>query len=529
VNRTIRRGCGIAVATLLGLALVGCGSDGDSKGSTDDGADSTDTTIAPEDQEAGGTLTYLWPAETADLLPETSSGFEVAVGSAERFAIYDALVVEVPPEGELEMRLAESIEPNDDATVWTVALRPDVTFSDGTPFDADAVRQAFERVADPERNSPSAPIAQTMTNIEVVDDTTLEVTLDAPNAMLDRQLAESAMNFVGSPTALEELGDDGFASAPVGAGPYTVSEWQRDSQIVLERNPDYYGETFLDEIVIQRIGDEAQRLNTLTTGGAQLSFTVDPTTASQAADGGFGDTMVSLSGGFALQYNLDREPFDDIRAREAIALAFDAEDLNETVFAGGADVASAILRDDSPDNTGIEQVSPDHDEAQALFDELAEEGTPVEVTISTSPSQLAAAEWFITTLASYDNVTAELSDSATAQLIDDVRAGNYELLFTNYGFYDLGLGLNNVVRTGGGDNTGGYSNPDVDAAFAEALASTSPEARADAYATIEQAVVDDLPLFFTTRLVTHLLTAPEVKGMATVSNGIPDWTHISLG
>jgi peptide/nickel transport system substrate-binding protein len=271
----------------------------------------------------------------------------------------------------------------------------------------------------------------------------------------------------------------------------------------------------------------AEGYNTLSTSGAQMAFTVSPQTTAQAVDAGYSDEAVSLSGGFALPFNVAREPFSDMRARRAVALAYDAEDLNETVFAGGAEPIRTILREDSADFSGIEQLAPDKAEAQALFDELADEGHPVSFTIAASPSKMAAAEWFLTTLASYDNVTVEISSSPTAQLIEDVRSGNYQLLFTNYGFYDLGLSLSNVVVTGAGD-TGGYSNSEVDAALAEAAATTDPDTRAEAYATIEQTIADDLPLFFTTRLVTHLLTAPEAEGMAVVSNGIPDWSRISL-
>ncbi len=143
------------------------------------------------------------------------------IGVAPCQAVYGALLYYDFETGEITPGMAESFT-SDDGKVWTLKLRPGLTFTDGTPFDAAAVAFNWDRILDPALLSPSRAAAQTIT-WNVVDETTLTVTSNEVNHQLPFQLTES-LAFVASPTAIAQKGAD-FANAPVGAGPFQLTSW----------------------------------------------------------------------------------------------------------------------------------------------------------------------------------------------------------------------------------------------------------------------------------------------------------------
>src|SRR5262249_27849209 len=133
------------------------------------------------------------------------------------FALYDYLVGVNSKTFEVEPRIAQSITGSSDSKTWTIKIRPDVKFSDGTAYDAEAVKFNWERMGDPANKSPMASAAQTIASMEVTDPLTLVVTLKAVNAQFPRLVA-TRLGLIGSPTAIK-ADPTGFGTKPVGAGP----------------------------------------------------------------------------------------------------------------------------------------------------------------------------------------------------------------------------------------------------------------------------------------------------------------------
>src|SRR5690606_34451490 len=152
--------------------------------------------------------------------------------------MYEGLVRFAHGSTEIEPGLAESWEVSDDGLVYTFHLRPGVTFHDGTPVNAEAVKFSFERQIDPEHpyhDTGEFPYAEfTLGNIdtiEVIDDMTVRITLGETFAPFLANLAMHAAALV-SPTAVMERGRD-FSENPVGAGPYRFVSWQRGVEVIL--------------------------------------------------------------------------------------------------------------------------------------------------------------------------------------------------------------------------------------------------------------------------------------------------------
>ena len=242
----------LALLVVLALVAAACG------GGDDGGQGATDVTLpADEDVEegepvAGGTVVMGLEAETNALVPGVgtfaSPGYNVA------FALYDPLM-KPTADGMAEPYLAESMEANDALDVWTLTLRPDVVFHDGTPLDGEAVKAVYEQYLTAEGSNVAGTLRD-LQEVAVIDPLTVEFRLARGNAAFP-DILTTAAGMPLSPTAAQAEGD-AFASNPVDTGPFRFVSWQRDAELVVERNEDYWREGLphLDRIVFRPIPDE---------------------------------------------------------------------------------------------------------------------------------------------------------------------------------------------------------------------------------------------------------------------------------
>src|SRR5262249_12531733 len=150
--------------------------------------------------------------------------------------MFDDLVINNAQTGQVDPGTAESLTSSDGVT-WNLKLRSGIKFTDGTNYDAAAVKFNWDRHADPANRSPQLGNVTAMTYY-VTDPLTLKLALKQQNNQLPRLLAR-ALGYIGSPKALTDRGT-GFMANPVGAGPFMLKDWTRDSQMTLVRNPSYW-------------------------------------------------------------------------------------------------------------------------------------------------------------------------------------------------------------------------------------------------------------------------------------------------
>jgi peptide/nickel transport system substrate-binding protein len=480
----------------------------------------------------GGTIRYLYTTETAGGAFGTV-GVQQAPNTNEHFAIFDALVV-LTTSTTVQYRLAESLTSNDNI-VWTMKLRRGVKFSDGTPFDASAVKFNWDFKADP-ANAKVIPTGVTafaeFASTQVVDPLTLKITLKSANGIFPETLSYHMGNFVGSPTAMRALGAAEFNLHPVGAGAFMFSDWTRGSSFTVVRNPNYYikGLPYLDKIVFQYVGDDAQRYNTLLSGGGEINYTAVLPTQARGKSDGYALTTVEPAGGIGLRFNFSSPPFDDIRARRAVTLALDFDSLNQAVFGGFAKEAKTFFPKGSRYyHAGATQATPNAKKAQALFDELAAEGKPVTFSfLSTSTEPFS-------TLTKY--VGARLASFRNVKMTEDIRAGSGFLapyIAKTYGIFD-GSFTTDPVRmctvfcSDGTTNRTGYANPATDAAFAAFRNATSAAAKKEAMDTAQEVLVKDIVDYFVARASNGVLYKKSVVTRPPMLNdGVIDWARASL-
>jgi peptide/nickel transport system substrate-binding protein len=303
-------------------------------------------------------VTLVWGEDTPDLAtldPRiTQSRHEEQVITQ----MFDPLIY-ADENGNYYPGLAQSWTRSKDGLSITFNLRKGVTFHDGTPFDANAVKFTFDSIVDPKLGSQGAvdylgPYAST----EVVSQYVVKVNYKRPYAAAIQAFSENELAIV-SPTAVKKLGDNGFARAPVGTGPFKFVSWEPGKQIVLEKNPNYNwapiffknkGPAKIDRVIFRLIRDASTRVNALESGEIDISDLTPPLDMRRFRDNPRFKTQVGNVSGlpFGLLFNTSRGPMSDLRVRQAFMHAVDRPKISQNLFFGFADPAYGPLSSATP-------------------------------------------------------------------------------------------------------------------------------------------------------------------------------------
>ncbi len=403
----------LALFLTFGLFASACGSSGDGETSgTTGGDDSTQTdgtdaptatdavagTIAPtptDDTETapvkGGVLRIGTTAEVNGVNPTTSS--LSAPGLWMGISVYDTITANTPS-GEVVPYLAESIEPNEDLTVWTVVLREGVTFHDGTPLNADALLVNFNSAySNLLVGNAVKPFYPEEGGIVKVDDLTVEYHLLDPDANFPFSLT-GQLGMVASPTWIEAAAaDPALDQSPIGTGPFKLDSRALDDKTVFVRNDDWWGigvvqdEIWLDAVEFYPVPDGDQRLDQLLAGDLDMMHGTDALSLPELQDASdAGDIQVQFDDQTEESFvmiNTAVPPFDDIRARQALTYATPIEAYNEIITDNINRPANQMFTPDSPYfNPDIVQLNDMPELAGPLVDEYcAEKGTEINTVL----------------------------------------------------------------------------------------------------------------------------------------------------
>jgi peptide/nickel transport system substrate-binding protein len=399
-----------ALALLLALALVAAACGGDDDGGATGDPSAPVTTAPPSgvpdvgDVTPGGTLIVGLEAEQNNWLP--GRGNFGNPGTAAARAVYDPIAIR-GEDGNVYPYLAESIEPNDDLTEWTITLRPGIEMHDGTPLTAELMKRIFDEYLDIEGVVGLPTLINEVTEIRVDDELTYTYLLAQGIAAFPDILAGPA-GWPFSIDACEAAGgrDGDCGEQMVGTGPFMFVSWTRDSELRLERNPDYWRVDadgnqlpYLDELIFRPIPDEDARLNSVASGTIQMGQTLRQSSVLTARSLSGVDSYEAIgnNAGSAIM-NTAVPPVDDVRVRRALAHALDQEALITVL--GGQDITPAQTQFFSPDSPWFSEAvadawpSYDPERAAELIEEYANDpnrsdgnavGTPVAIEFNCPP------------------------------------------------------------------------------------------------------------------------------------------------
>jgi peptide/nickel transport system substrate-binding protein len=254
-------------------------------------------------------------------------------------SVYDTLV-EPDREGEIVPALARSWQSREDGLVWDFELRRGVTFHDGTEFTASDVVASLNRLRDEDFGSPSIHEYAMIESIESPSPHRVVITLSEAHAPFLATLASGWSAIL--PAELIQSGHD-FGAQPVGTGPFRFVRWIRDSELILERNDQYWMENrpYVERVEFVTITEQSVMAQALQAGQIDVAdLVVEPELSMlreapnvQIYEGTSALVMV-------LAMNTQRDPLNDLRVRQGINAAVDKQAIMDNAYAGGVEIAT---------------------------------------------------------------------------------------------------------------------------------------------------------------------------------------------
>ncbi len=285
--------------------------------------------------------------------------------------IYEGLLKYKKDSTEVEPSLAESWDVSKDGLAYVFHLRKGVKFQDGTDFNAQAVKYNIDRQLKPkvtEEMGYAAFVYGSVKDVQVIDNDTVQINMKEPCTPFLNNLAMNLGALIVSPKALED-NKNNVNEAPCGTGPYKFVKWEKDQDIVLVRNDEYWGtKAIAKNVIFKTIKDNSARVVALNNGEVDIIDGIDATVTDQITSAG---NQVLKTPGMNLNYmmyNCSRAPFNDAKARAAVSAAINVPELVQSLYKGYSEAATTILPTFMPGyDKSISQVTYDPAAAAAAL------------------------------------------------------------------------------------------------------------------------------------------------------------------
>lgn len=386
----------------------------------------------------------------------------------------------------LRPRLAETLAPNADGTVWRIGLRKGVRWHDGKPLTADDVLWSVRRILDPANKLPAAADLA-MVDIAAsrrVDDTTVDLQLTQPMADLGALLAGWYVYVVPNGTNTFDK-----EHPPVGTGPFRFADWAPGQRTKLIRNENYWetGKPYVDSVEIVLAAEADARLNVFLSGQAEIVHELSYVQAkSQQGNGQLAIHQSPVGTIHSFNMLTDREPFNDPRVREALKLSVDRKAIVDSVFFGYGEIGNDLYGKGAPNYAAqIPQRAHDPGQARALLTAAGKENLKVTLhTADVTPGYVQSALLFAEQ-AKQAGITIEVSKSAAASYWTDVYR-KQPFTQTGWGSYALEWFYGQALVSTAPSNETAWRRPAWDQKFALARGTLDPALRQRHYLELQQ-------------------------------------------
>lgn len=432
---------------------------------------------------------------------------------------------------ELQPELATEWEQPDDKT-YIFTLQEGVTFHNGDSFTAEDVKYSFERIMDEETASIAKSYFDKVESIEVMSPTKVKFTLSSAYAPFLSYVASSNAAIVNK-NVVEENGD--LMQVAVGTGPFKFEKWEADNYVELVKNEDYYKEGIpkLDGIKFITMKDEAARLAAIRTGEVHLT-TLAPQSIPLAKKNDKLDVKSYQSNEYSyVGFNLNKEPFNNVKVRQAMSLAVNREDMKEIVWKGDAILSGPIpeaMGQWAIDVSEEDMYQQDIEKAKEL---LAEAGYPdgFETTISTAATynDMVDTAQLLQQQLEPIGIKADIKQLEWGQYIDTWSNTDHEMLVGRNGAgTDPDRSVAFFFSTEGSANVWGYSNETIDQLSQEGRTTTDTEKRKEIYNEAQHQLIETVPNLFLVSPKKYVVVRNNVEGFTPTANDPEDLTETHL-
>jgi peptide/nickel transport system substrate-binding protein len=499
----VRRGTVLGMSIpLLSFVAAACGGDDDDGAAT--GTGGGDTT-ATGDVQPGGTIRVALIQPTTEpnpLLVQDEGGAGMLGSTGEYLSFSDENL-------ELQPRIAESWEPNEDGSVWTFAIRQGVTFHNGATLTANDVVQTFEKLINPDGGSANAQSALggvlSPGNIEAPDDATVVFNLDAPNGSFPTLVSSANYNAIIIPADLDPAD---WGRTFEGTGPFKLQNFQPQVGATFVRNEAYWGEKANpDTIEVKFYAEEAPMV--VAFQGNEVDFVEHFSVAGGKALLDSPDVQVigiQTATHRQLHMRTDKEPFTDNRVRQAIALSIDRNALVDGLWEGRADIGN-----DSPfapvypsTDTSVAQREQDVEQARQLLADAGMESFEVQLD-TWDGFEIPDLAQLVKNYAQEIGVTVNLKITDAATYYGDGVFGKSTWLDSVMGITDYGhRPVPNVYLTAAlsGDpkvgvwNSAHFKNDQYDELVRQYVAALDVDSQRGLAKQIQELLLDETPIIF---------------------------------
>lgn len=459
------------------LVLAACSGDDETSGEK---SSSKKELIVAADQDPVGLDPHITPAASS-----------VRIYSL----IYERLI-NMDSEMQLVPGLAEKWEVSEDGKTITFTLRKDVKFHNGRELTSEDVKYSFERILNPDTGSTVASYFASVNAIETPDENTVVFKLNTPDAAFLTNTTASSASIV--PKEVEDL-----VTEAVGTGPFIMEEMKSGQYVTLKKNPDHANADSIkyDSIRFNIMKDESQRTAAIRSGKVDIAA-VSADTATLLEK----DKNVEVKSYQSMEYsylgiNVAKEPFNDVKVRQAISYAVDRQEIIDSVWKGEASLTGPIspaLDQWAIDVTKEPSYTTDQEEAKRLLKEagFADGFDTVIYTASTYPDMIDSAQVIQEQLKAV-GINAEIKQLEWGAYIDMWKSKDTDMLVgRNTSGTDPDRSTRYFFSTEGSANVWNYSNPAFDETVQKAIETIDEGERKSLYEQAQKQLIEENPNLF---------------------------------
>jgi peptide/nickel transport system substrate-binding protein len=450
---------------------------------------------------------------------------------------YDTLVtVEAPDFTKIAPKLATKWEVSKDSSVFTFTLRSGAKFASGNPVTAQDVRFSFRRLKNLKDN-PSF-FMDPVKDIEVVNDTTVKVTLSAPDASFLAALAAVPTGILDSKTVMAQGGTDAddakekdkatewLNNNSAGSGPYKLTSFKKNEEAVLERNPNHWGpKPYFAKIVFRHVKDGTTQREMVERGDVDVAHDFDPDIVAKIKEG----PKIKLLPGLSMNQvymavnnsaEVSKE-LADKRVRQAVSYAIDYDGILKGLVRGAGEQPPAMI---PLGLLGVDKSMArkrDVNKAKALLKEAGfPSGIELKMNYWTAPLLGVPTEPLAAKLQAdlgQAGIKVTLEPKERSVMISEYRAGKPQLMLASWtpDLLDPDAWADAFYRKGGvASKRVSYDNAKVTDLIATAKRETDPKKREGIYKEIQQIALEDVPFIMLIQPKSYVGMSPSIKGYA---------------
>ena len=442
--------------------------------------------------------------------------------------LYDCLIWRTVDGSGYVGQAAESWE-NVDDTTWRFNLRPGNTFHNGEPLDAAAVKWNIDRVRTRE-DFMVQPQWVDVAEVIVVDETTVDIKTVGPTPYFEFIVSFNGCELL-PPGYVEEVGDVAFSRAPIGSGPYVLSEFTESDRYVFEAWDDYWGgRPAYDKIVWKIIPSPAERVQLLRTGVIDLAVGLG-TEEFNALDGSEGVKVVRAPSKNMAYVGMNNSiaPFDDVAVRQAVSYGVDYDDILENVYKGDARRLHGAIPNGSAVSLGAEVgYTQDTAKAQEILASSSYDGGTVTLSIDSAKAEHQLIAVRVQSALREIGMDVEI-ETLQSPVFAERKVGKQLQMFVDEllaWIDDPNYQLSLTLESGVFGNYADYSNARVDEIITDGWAEQDPAARRAIFEEAQRLISEDAPWVFLAQPDFKFAMREDVDGFVLYPNAIPRFADL---